>query len=132
MKLLELLELLKIVFLSAGNNYVTQKINLQKLVILGKVWHFAPPIPFFIGPKKYHRFPKLRRRNSWKTSQAEAFPTASRGVMLDEGFREPGRARSGSYFERLTTSRQGDPKVQIVLMRGAGIEPAQPFQAEGF
>jgi hypothetical protein len=33
---------------------------------------------------------------------AEAFPTSFLGVMLDGGFREPGRARSDSYFERLT------------------------------
>ena len=33
---------------------------------------------------------------------AEAFPTSFLGVMLDDGLREPGRARSDSYFERLT------------------------------
>ncbi len=37
---------------------------------------------------------------------AEAFPTSFLGCMLDRGFREPGRARSDSYFLRLA----GDPR----------------------
>ena|GEM_PF-1662531 len=52
--------------------------------------------------------------------------------MLDEGSHEPGTARSDGNFEPLTTNRQGDLKVQVNLMRGAGIEPAQPLRAEGF
>jgi len=45
---------------------------------------------------------------------AEAFPTSFLGVMLAEGFREPRRARSDSYFERLTTDPRGDRLAGLV------------------
>ncbi|MEZ5667614.1 MAG: hypothetical protein R3F55_09320 [Alphaproteobacteria bacterium] len=38
---------------------------------------------------------------------AEAFPTSFLGTMLDAGFRERGRARSDSYFVRLTGDDRG-------------------------
>ena len=37
---------------------------------------------------------------------AEAFPTSFLGVMLENGFKEKGRARSDSYYERLAQKRK--------------------------
>jgi hypothetical protein len=45
---------------------------------------------------------------------AEAFPTSFLGVMLAQGFREPRKARSDSYFERLTTDPRGDRLAGLV------------------
>jgi hypothetical protein len=51
MKLLQQMKLLQLIFLSFENNKLARKINLQKFAILGKVWHFAPPIPFSVVAK---------------------------------------------------------------------------------
>jgi len=51
---LQLLKLLQLIFLTDPNNELAQKINLQKFAILGKVWHFAPPLPFFVDLKSFN------------------------------------------------------------------------------
>jgi hypothetical protein len=66
MKLLQLLKLLKLIFLSVGNKEVELKKILRKFAILGKVWHFAPPIPFFIGPQNSHSSQNLLSGTSYQ------------------------------------------------------------------
>lgn len=55
---------------------------------------------------------------------AEAFPTSFLGVMLAEGFREPRKARSDSYFERLTTDPRGDRLAGLVTR----LLPGRPLR----
>ncbi|MGF1623263.1 MAG: hypothetical protein ACFCVH_00155 [Alphaproteobacteria bacterium] len=45
---------------------------------------------------------------------AEAFPTSFLGCMLDAGFREPGKARSDSYYLRLTGDPRGDRLAGLI------------------
>lgn len=57
----------------------------------------------------------------------EAFPTSFLGSMLDHGFREPGKARSDSYFMRLTRDPDDDRLSALIgtMLPGShiGFEP---------
>lgn len=44
----------------------------------------------------------------------EAFPTSFLGTMLDQGFHQPGKARSDLYYARLTGDPSGDRLTRLI------------------
>lgn len=44
----------------------------------------------------------------------EAFPTSFLGTMLDEGFHQPGKARSDLYYARLASDPSGDRLARLI------------------
>lgn len=89
---------------SATNAFVTAALSLSRIA---EAHHQAAVHPFAV---------------------AEAIPTSFLGVMLDQGFREPGKPRSDSYFERLTTDQRGDRLSGLVALLLGGRPLRNPLQ----